>query len=314
MAEAAVGLGSNVGDRLENLRSAIRSLSARYAIRRISSLFLTAPVGGPAQDEYLNAVVVIESSEPPEEILGHLQEIENAAGRVREERWGPRTLDLDLLTVRGVASDREELSLPHPRAHLRRFVVAPLTEIWPDAQLRGGRAADHLGNLVDQRADRVAEVWHEDRIEFLHRGGSWVVGQTALVALCGLVMIFDGTWPRGWRWVALVGIAFAAWLMLRAAAELGRALTPYPTPRRAELATAGVYRWVRHPMYLGVVLVLASAATLVGSLWALLVAATTAVFLWVKAGFEEKWLRIVYPEYDEYRQQVRARLLPFLPL
>jgi protein-S-isoprenylcysteine O-methyltransferase Ste14 len=67
-------------------------------------------------------------------------------------------------------------------------------------------------------------------------------------------------------------------------------------------------------MYLGVVLVLASAATLVGSLWALLVAATTAVFLWVKAGFEEKWLRIVYPEYDEYRQQVRARLLPFLPL
>jgi 2-amino-4-hydroxy-6-hydroxymethyldihydropteridine diphosphokinase len=312
MARAAIGLGSNVGDRLENLRSAIRALAVDYSVTGVSSLYLTEPIGGPEQGEFLNAVALVETSDAPEMILRRLNQIEHDAGRVREERWGPRTLDLDLIAVRGITVASEQLTLPHPRAHLRRFVVAPLAEVWPDAQLEEGRAADHLRALVDQRAERLAEVWHEDRIEFLERGTVWVVSQAILLALFGSLVIVDGTWPRGWRWSGLSALALGAYLMLRAAAELGEALTPFPTPRHSRLAITGVYGRIRHPLYAGVVLLLFGLASLVGSVWAASATVAIAIFYWAKASYEEKRLRIVYPTYDEYRQRVPARFIPGL--
>ncbi|MCA1736245.1 MAG: 2-amino-4-hydroxy-6-hydroxymethyldihydropteridine diphosphokinase [Actinobacteria bacterium] len=310
MVKAAISLGSNLGDRLGQLRGAIRRLEEAYPILAVSSLFLTEPIGGPVQDEFLNAVVLLELDESPEQLLAKLQQIEDQAGRVRDEHWGPRTLDLDLITVRGATANSEELILPHPRAHLRRFVVAPLTEVWRDAQLQGGTASDHLDNLIDQKALRVAKEWKDDRIQFLDRGSAWVWTQAAGFVIFGVVVFADGRWPEGWQWLGLPPIALSAYLMLQAAAALGEAFTPFPTPREAQLAARGVYRFVRHPMYAGIVLLFAGTALLVGSVWAGVVAVVTAIFFWFKGGFEEKRLRIVYAAYDEYRKQVRGRLIP----
>ena len=312
MARAAIGLGSNLGDRLGTLRFALQRLGEAYPITAVSSLYLTEPIGGPAQDEFLNAIALLETNASPEALLARLLEIEAEGGRVRDERWGPRTLDLDLITVQGATSDTPELTLPHPRAHLRRFVVAPLAEVWPDAQLDEGRAADHLRTLVDQRALRIAKDWRNDPVQFLDRGTQWVIAQAGLFAVFGIALIGFGSWPAGWRWLGLVPTALALYLMLAAAAALGEAFTPFPTPRQGRLAERGVYRYVRHPMYAGIVLLFTGVATLVGSGWAAFVALITAVFFWFKAGFEEKRLRIVYPAYDDYRSQVRGRLIPGL--
>lgn len=330
MVKAAIGLGSNLGDRLGQLRTAIRRLDEHYSILQVSSLFLTEPIGGPDQDEFLNAVVVVDTDGPPAEILGVLQRIEAEAGRVRDEHWGPRTLDLDLLTVQGETAGTDELTLPHPRAHLRRFVVAPLAEVWPDAPLEQGTAADHLRDLVDQKADRLATDWKDDRLQFLDRGTAWVAAQGVLFLIFGLTVVFTGGWPAGWRWLGLLLIAVSAYLMLQAAAALGSAFTPYPTPRQTDLgqtdlgqtnrsqtdlgqtalAVKGVYRVMRHPMYAGVVILFLGTAVLVGSVAAGAIALATAIFFWFKSSFEEKRLRIVYPAYDDYRSQVRGRLIP----
>ena len=310
MARAAIGLGSNLGNRLGTLRFALQRLGEEYPVTAVSSLYLTEPIGGPDQDEFLNAIVLLETNDQPEALLARLLEIEAEAGRVRHERWGPRTLDLDLITVQGATSDTSELTLPHPRAHLRRFVVAPLAEVWPDAQLEEGRAADHLRSLVDQRALRLAKDWRNDPVQFLDRGTQWVIAQVGLFALFGIALIGFGSWPAGWRWLGLVPTALALYLMLAAASALGDAFTPFPTPRQDRLAERGVYRYVRHPMYAGMILLFAGVAILVGSVWAAGLALVTTVFFWFKAGFEEKRLRIVYPAYDDYRSQVRGRLFP----
>lgn len=310
MAKAAVGLGSNLGDRLGQLRAAVRNLEARYTVLEVSSLFLTEPIGGPDQDEFLNAVVLLDTNDHPAKILAELQRMENEAGRVRDEHWGPRTLDLDLLTVQGRTTQTDDLVLPHPRAHLRRFVVAPLAEVWPDAELEGGTATNYLRELVDQKADRLAADWKDDRVQFLDRGSGWVLAQGVLFGLFGLVVVLAGSWPTGWSWVGLLLIGTGGFLMLQAAAALGDAFTPFPTPRESALAVRGVYRFLRHPMYSGIVLLFLGTAVLVSSLWAGAVALVTTAFFWLKAGFEEKRLRIVYSAYDDYRKQVRGRLIP----
>lgn len=312
MIRAAIGLGSNVGDRLGTLRFAVQRLGEAYSVAAVSSLYLTEPIGGPAQDEFLNAIVLLETKDQPAALLARLLEIESEAGRVREERWGPRTLDLDLITVQGATSDTPELTLPHPRAHLRRFVVAPLAEVWPEAPLEQGRAADHLRSLLDQRALRIARDWRDDPIQFLDRGTTWVIAQAGLFVIFGITVIGFGSWPKGWRWLGVLPAAIAVFMMLSAAAALGEAFTPFPTPRPSQLAQRGVYRYVRHPMYGGVVLLFAGVAILMGSVSTAVLAVATAVFFWFKAGFEEKRLRIVYPAYDDYRRQVRGRLIPGL--
>jgi pantoate--beta-alanine ligase len=130
-----LALGSNQGDRAQNLFTAIERLSAHPAIqlRRVSSFHLTSPVGGPAgQDAYFNAAALIETNLPPAELLRSLLKIEQELGRVRGECWGPRTIDLDLLLYDTVILEENEIVVPHPRLHERRFVLAPAGEIAAD--------------------------------------------------------------------------------------------------------------------------------------------------------------------------------------
>lgn len=141
-ATAYVGVGSNMGDRLENLRAAVRDLARSPDVRvvRSSSVYETAPVGGPEQGDFLNAVVEISTELEPHALLEALQRIESELGRVRAERFGPRTIDLDLLLYGDEEIDDPDLTVPHPRMRERAFVVVPLTELGAgDALPHGGR-------------------------------------------------------------------------------------------------------------------------------------------------------------------------------
>ncbi len=131
MTRALLGLGSNLGDRLGYLREAVDTL--RPSVKQVSRLYETEPVGGPAgQGPYLNIVVELDTEAAPRELLAVCHRLEAAAGRVRSERWGPRTLDVDVLWIDGVTLDTPELQVPHPRMFERRFVVAPLADVAPD--------------------------------------------------------------------------------------------------------------------------------------------------------------------------------------
>jgi 2-amino-4-hydroxy-6-hydroxymethyldihydropteridine diphosphokinase len=133
---ACIGLGSNLGDRRAALEGAIAALSRTSGIhvQKVSSFRETEPVGGPTgQGTYLNAAAVIETDLDPHGLLGVLQEIEAQFGRVRSVRWGERTLDLDLLLFADQIVSTTELTIPHPRLHVRRFVLAPLAEVAPEA-------------------------------------------------------------------------------------------------------------------------------------------------------------------------------------
>lgn len=137
---AYLGLGSNLGDRLANLRGVVERLSERgiHPVRS-SRVYETEPVGGPPQPPYLNAVIEVETDLQPRELLAAAHEVEAALGRVRDERWGPRTADVDILTFDDVVVDEPDLRIPHPRAHERAFVLVPLLELEPAPRLAGGR-------------------------------------------------------------------------------------------------------------------------------------------------------------------------------
>lgn len=128
-----IGLGSNLGDREATLIRALQGLEQRgFRIGAVSSLYLTEPVDAPPQGAFLNAVARGETGLTPEALLDLCQALEAAAGRVRAEHHGPRTLDLDLLLFGELRRDTPRLRLPHPMLHRRRFVLAPLAEIAPD--------------------------------------------------------------------------------------------------------------------------------------------------------------------------------------
>jgi 2-amino-4-hydroxy-6-hydroxymethyldihydropteridine diphosphokinase len=131
-------MGSNVGDREQHLVSAVTGLSAMATLVAISSIYETAPVGGPDQGPFLNAVAVIDTALAPMALMEALLVIERARGRRRLGRWGPRTLDLDLLLYGDHTIDRPALSVPHPRMLERRFVTEPLLEAWPEAAMPDG--------------------------------------------------------------------------------------------------------------------------------------------------------------------------------
>jgi 2-amino-4-hydroxy-6-hydroxymethyldihydropteridine diphosphokinase len=137
---AVLSIGSNVGDRLAYLRSVVTALDPVL----VSPVYETAPWGGVEQDDYLNAIVVVE--DPGTDAYGWLDrahELEQAAGRTREVHWGPRTLDVDLIDVDGATSADPALTLPHPHARERAFVLVPWADVQPDAVLTGhGRIAD----------------------------------------------------------------------------------------------------------------------------------------------------------------------------
>jgi len=143
-----VGIGSNLGDRRAYLQLAVDELGrvAGIDVRAVSRVYETAPVGGPPQDAYLNAVVAIDTSMDPHELLQECQLIEARAERVRTERWGPRTLDVDVLLVGDAHIDEPDLTIPHPRMWERGFVLAPLRDVAPelvaaDATWKGVRDA-----------------------------------------------------------------------------------------------------------------------------------------------------------------------------
>lgn len=146
MVRSYLGLGSNVGDRLGNLTRAVELLQARrrVAVVRSSRVYETAPVGGPPQPDFLNAVVEVETELSPRELLQACLEVEGALGRVRGERWGPRTIDVDILTYGREEVAEADLTVPHPRMHERGFVLVPLLELDADPPLPGGRRAWRL--------------------------------------------------------------------------------------------------------------------------------------------------------------------------
>ena len=134
-----LALGGNIGDRADVLQGALDAIGAIPGVRVVaaSPVYETAPVGGPAQPDYLNAVLLARTHLPPADLLDRLHAVEAAFHRVREVRWGPRTLDIDIITYEGVVSDDPGLTLPHPRAHERAFVLAPWHDVDPDAEVPG---------------------------------------------------------------------------------------------------------------------------------------------------------------------------------
>jgi len=131
---AHLALGSNLGDRLGFLQGAVDALEASpgVTVAAVSRVYETAPVGGPEQGPYLNAVVAIDSDLPPLDLLRLAHRIEDEAERVRTERWGARTLDIDVLLVGAEQVDTPALTVPHPRLWERGFVLAPLADVAPD--------------------------------------------------------------------------------------------------------------------------------------------------------------------------------------
>ena len=160
MHEVALALGSNLGDSAAILQGAIDDLASveGIGIIAVSPTYETDPVGGPEQDAYLNAVVIATTDLDPWALLAVTQSIEQHWHRVREVRWGPRTLDIDILAVDAETVDSDDLVIPHPRAHERGFVLVPWAEVAPDAQIPGhGRVGDLVGQ-VDASGVRPASV------------------------------------------------------------------------------------------------------------------------------------------------------------
>ncbi|WP_018654636.1 2-amino-4-hydroxy-6-hydroxymethyldihydropteridine diphosphokinase [Actinomadura flavalba] len=158
-----LSLGSNLGDRLDNLQEAVDALFDAPGLQYVatSPVYETAPYAPPGetlpeQGEYLNIVLVADTRLPPENLLERVLNIENSMGRVREVRWGPRTLDIDIVVFGNVSSDDPDLTLPHPRAHERAFVLKPWADIEPDVLLPGH------GRVGDLAAEVAGEVGRRD--------------------------------------------------------------------------------------------------------------------------------------------------------
>jgi 2-amino-4-hydroxy-6-hydroxymethyldihydropteridine diphosphokinase len=146
--KAVVALGANIGNPREQMDLAVALLREATEVSAVSSYFVTKPVGGPEQPDYLNAVCILESDLPATDLLAVLQGIEKSLGRERTVQWGPRTIDLDLIQYGSLLSAADELELPHPRTHERRFVLEPWFEIEPDAiLLTHGKISELLAQL-----------------------------------------------------------------------------------------------------------------------------------------------------------------------
>lgn len=159
MAEALIALGGNVGDVRVTLDRATAALCDGTAIRLLarSSDYRTPPWGVTDQPAFINRAIIVETALPPLELLARAHAVERQFGRERgkEQRWGPRTLDVDLIDYEGVALDTPELTLPHPRALERAFVLVPLAEIAPDWRMAGIRVADALAKLDQSGIEKL---------------------------------------------------------------------------------------------------------------------------------------------------------------
>jgi 2-amino-4-hydroxy-6-hydroxymethyldihydropteridine diphosphokinase len=150
---AVLSLGANLGRRLANLQAAVDSLADTpgLTIVAVSPVYETAALlqpGAPEQEDYLNAVVVIDTALSADILLMRTQAVEDALGRVRDVRWGPRTMDIDIVLYGDDSSEAPDLTLPHPRAHERAFVLAPWYDLMPDGEFPGhGRIVELLSGL-----------------------------------------------------------------------------------------------------------------------------------------------------------------------
>jgi 2-amino-4-hydroxy-6-hydroxymethyldihydropteridine diphosphokinase len=309
----AIGLGSNLGERVEHLRFAVRELERIAEVIAVSSLYETAPVGGPEQGPYLNAVVVILADVDADSILAVCHSIETGAGRVREKRWGARTLDLDLLTSDEPSSGAAAV-VPHPRLTEREFALRPLAEVWPEALIGGGATAtEGLALVTGQGVDRLAKEWTSPERPRL--GGWLVAAQLFLLTLTALAIFYDGE-LSGFGPLQLIGVLLAvlgAVMAVVAARQLGPALTPNPDPRpEAALVEKGLYRRVRHPVYGGVILFVLGAALTVGSWAGVAGSFVLTVFFLMKIAYEERRLRVRFGAYSGYMARVRRRLIPYV--
>ena len=149
---AYVAFGANLGEPAETLRAAAVALGRRPGVDLVagSPIYRTRPIGPPGQPDYANAVARVETTLTADALLDALHAVEAEFGRVRDVRWGPRTLDLDLIWYQGEERADARLTLPHPRAHEREFVLRPLADLDPGLVLRGRRAGDWLAGLDPQ--------------------------------------------------------------------------------------------------------------------------------------------------------------------
>lgn len=313
MVRVAIALGSNLGDRLEHLRTGLAGLERLGPIVAVSRVHETEPVGGPEQGRFLNAVAVVETSVAPLDVLAVLLDVERSRGRERTIRWGPRTLDLDLIAYEGERLSLPTLEIPHPRAHERGFVLAPLCEVWPDVELAGGLTAEEAYRSVGASGIKPWEGAWQNEAPHLGRDAFWWVGAQLMLFAVWLAVVVATAEPASTVRSVTGGVMIlsAVGIMEAARRALGSNLTPYPQPgEHATLVSTGIYAHVRHPIYTGVVLALAGASTLAGSIGAGVVALGFLGFFIAKSSVEERALAINVPGYAGYRKSVRGRFLP----
>lgn len=310
-----VGLGSNLGNRLGYLIGACDEIAKRVERWAVSSVYETEPVGGPEQPPFLNAVAAVDTDLSPISLLDALQEIEDQLGRERTVRWGPRTLDLDIVAWDGPAYSDDRVVIPHPRAHERAFVLEPLAESWPEARVgHGATAGEALGDVDRSGVDRLARHWLPPVPRAVPN--ALVGGQMLILTAVGLGVVMGGSLPDrfGLRPVlGLAAIGIGAILTVWSARLLGPGMTASPVPAsEARLVETGPYRFVRHPIYTGVLLVALGAAVFSGSWSAAMAALALGPYLWLKTAFEERQLRLRFSGYRSYRKRVRWRLVPYV--
>ena len=317
MTRYAIALGSNLGDRHQTLASAVSALSAHSTQIAVSSLYETEPVGGPDQPPFLNAVFVGDFDLEPRQLLDLTQSIESDHGRVREERWGPRTLDLDLVTSEAGSYHDEALDIPHPRGSEREFVLRPLAEIWAEAPIGSSSAHELVQSIEPQGVDRLLQDWIPPLSPTIPR--LLVAGQFLLFAVIGLLWLVDGNLPADdWTGLRIAGVVLAVVglsMAIDSSRRIGSAMTASPVPAPyAALVDTGPFRLVRHPIYGGVVLLMIGTSLFLDSVVGAASAAVLIPYFWLKSQYEEKRLRLAFPGYRAYAAKVRRRLIPFLLL
>ena len=161
MTVVALSLGSNLGNRLDNMRHAVALMKPLGKITKRSAVYETPPWGVEAQPRFLNACVLLETDVPPKMLLDKLKEIEQVVGRVERERWGPREIDIDILTYGGEVINEAELTVPHPGTRERAFVLIPLSEIAPDMKIPPDNGE------VSLIAQKIREKTSDDGIIFI---------------------------------------------------------------------------------------------------------------------------------------------------
>lgn len=159
MEKAYLALGSNIGSRLENIRSAVDMIGADISCRveKKSSFYLTKPVGVEDQPDFVNAVVSVETSLTPRELLVFCKDIELKLGRTKTFRWGPRVIDIDVILYDDVTIEEDDFVIPHPRMMERSFVLVPLAEIEPGTILPGGITVEEAVEHLDRSGIEIME-------------------------------------------------------------------------------------------------------------------------------------------------------------